>query len=326
MASCQSEKLLYNNVTSLSLEPDHRADLNVGSVFFYTILAELKTGEVKKVKNDALISFPDSNLTDAGVHEALISQPMNSFEDSLVHFDIALELGDYCIQTSDTLTLNFNASIKADWRANNGKDGLQPRASAATLFSRDGLEGRAGGNGQDGQEGAHFTGYLWIHEKELRLLLICDSSDIAYCYRSTKRDSVVLDLSGSNAGDGGRGGKGGNGKPGKVGKPPGNGADGGPGGNGGKGGNGGSLVLFLHPSASYMNKSIRLVNSGGKGGAPGKGGNPGTTGKPLKGQQAGTTGKAGEAGTPGIDGTDGPEITISVVGFDIDAIKRLSEK
>lgn len=316
LASCQSEKLLMYNVESLSIETDHNEVLNVGNNFSYTLFAELRTGETRKVKNDGLIQFPDERLKDAGNHSALINEALPNFKTSYYPFEIGLKIGEYEVQSSDTLELNFKGPIVAQWIGNDGTNGTQPRASSATLFGRDGLDGRNGGNGRDGIEGRHFTGYLWEDADEIRLLLICDSTGMKYCYRSVQRDSIIIDLSGGNAGNGSQGGTGGDGKNAKTGKDPGNGGNGGTGGNGGNGGNGGSLLLFVHPSAGFMDHSIALLNTGGKGGEPGKGGDPGNAGKALHGKTTATPGEIGISGETGKDGEDGPPLTISKVAFD----------
>ncbi len=312
--SCQSEKLLLNNVSSLSIEIDRNAVLNVGNEFSYTIYADLNSGETRKVKNDEMITFPDGQLKDAGQHRAIINQPLNNFETISYGVEIGLEIGDYKVSSTDTIDLNFKGPIVALWSGAEGRDGIQPRASTATLFSRDGLEGRPGENGRNGRNGRSFTGYLWQEQDELRLLLVCDSSDQQFCYRSIQRDSVYIDLSGGDAGDGSRGGTGGDGKPAKKEKAAGNGANGGPGGNGGNGGDGGSLLLFIHPNASYMSESITLINSGGKGGKAGIGGHPGKAGKGA--DKETFDGWYGEMGQKGRNGYDGPAITISKVAFD----------
>lgn len=316
LGSCQSDKLLLNNVSTLSIHPEDNASLNVGSTFQYTIYAELKTGETKKVKNDAFISFPDNRLSDAGHHRARINTPLEHMDVLAVPVTVALEIGTYHVETVDTIDLNFKSPIVAIWENKKGNNGAQPRASAATLFGRDGLEGRPGSNGQNGTEGRHFTGYLWEQDKELRMILICDSTQQQFCYRSLRRDTVIIDLSGSDAGNGGMGGKGGDGKNGKANKTPGNGANGGIGGNGGNGGNGGSLVLFLHPNVAFLDQSIALINKGGMGGDPGMGGAPGKAGKPFNGQKKQNDGKVGASGTAGKQGEDGPPLVISKVHFD----------
>lgn len=316
LASCQSDKLLLDNVESLSMETDHNEILNVGNNFSYTIFAELKTGEKRKVKNDALIHFPDEKLADAGQHKARINKPLPDFNSTDFGFEIGLKIGSYEVSSPDTLSLNFRGSIAAHWNGKNGANGTQPRASAATLFGRDGLDGRPGGNGRNGEEGRHFTGYLWENNEELRMLLVCDSTGTRYCYRSIQRDSVIVDLSGGDAGNGSVGGTGGNGKDAKTGKAQGNGGDGGVGGNGGHGGDGGSLLLFIHPNAAYMDHSINLINSGGKGGKPGMGGEPGKAGKAMSGSGSASDGVDGATGEAGKDGSDGPPLTISKVAFD----------
>ncbi|MDC0257805.1 hypothetical protein OAK35_03570 [Crocinitomicaceae bacterium] len=316
VASCQSDKLLLDNVASLSIETDHNEILNVGNHFSYTVYAELKSGETRKVKNDALIHFPDDKLADQGSHKARINAPLQDFQTTSYGFEIGLKMGSYEASSPDTLFLNFRGSIAAYWQGKDGSNGTQPRASAATLFGRDGLDGRPGGNGINGGEGAHYTGYLWEHDKELRMLLVCDSTEVRYCYRSIERDSVIIDLSGGNAGNGSAGGTGGDGKNAKTGKDPGNGGNGGVGGNGGNGGDGGSLLLFIHPNATFMDRSINLINSGGKGGAAGMGGEPGKAGKTISGKAKASSGENGAAGENGKDGENGPTLTISKVAFD----------
>lgn len=315
-AACQSERLLVDNVKSVRIEPDRNATINVGNTFHYTLFAEMVSGETRKVKNDALVQFPDGKLEDKGQHLAAINPPLPNFETTFLPVEIGLKIGDYEFSNVDTLSLNFKGSISARWRGNDGKNGSQPRASSSTLFGRDGLDGRPGENGSNGEDGKHFTGYLWEMNKELRLVLICDSTGTKYCYKTIQRDSILIDLRGGNAGDGSMGGDGGNGKDEKPTKTAGNGGNGGIGGSGGKGGDGGSLLLFIHPSAAYMDHSISVLNSGGKGGAAGIGGTSGNAGKSLNGSKKATSGKTGVNGEPGMDGDDGPPITISKVAFD----------
>lgn len=316
LASCHSEKLLVNNVSSMSMETDRNTVLNTGNSFEYTIHATLKSGENKKIKNDDLIYFPNHQLKDIGKHKAIIQQPLYDFKTDQYPITIGLQMEGYTTSCTDTLVLNFKGPIKALWPGRHGTDGTQPRASAATLFGRDGLEGKDGEAGRNGQDAPNFTGYLWEAENEIRMVLICDSTGTRYCYRTIERDSIIVDLRGGDAGNGSIGGTGGDGKQGKPGKPPGNGGDGGVGGDGGKGGNGGSLLLFIHPNATYMDHSIAVLNSGGKGGTAGMGGAPGNAGNALKGQREGSSGIQGKPGKDGADGKDGPAITISKVAFD----------
>ena len=316
LVACQSDKLLMDNIASLSLEVEQNAIVNVGSTFPYSIRATLNTGDERKVKNDAFVSFPDGTLRDAGNHRATLIQPLNDFTTAVVPFNLAFQFGDYRVISSDSLHLNFKGPIVADWQGVDGLNGTQPRASASTIFGRDGLEGKPGGIGQNGGNGPHFTGYLWLENDELRLLLICDSANKSYCYRSLQKDSLIINLRGGNAGNGGNGGRGGDGKAGKVDKLPGNGGD------GGAGRNGGSLMLFIHPTASYMNESIRLINLGGKGGIGGKGDAPGAPGKTTNGKVLVTSGTAGDQGISEKDGENGPPVTISIVAFDSKSLEH----
>lgn len=325
VTSCQSEKLLYNNVDTLSLEIDERAPSNIGTEFDYTLYAQLKSGESKKVKNDAFISFPENTVLDKGNHNAQINTPLSDFTSDEIPVQISLEIGPYKVTTIDSVSLNFRAPIVAIWDTADGKDGLQPRASSATLFGRDGLTGKPGNAGQNGENGRHFTGYLWEEASELRMLLICDSTNEQFCYRSLRRDTITIDLSGGNAGNGSMGGKGGDGKNGKTDKLPGNGGDGGIGGNGGHGGNGGSLVLFVHPDVAFLKYNIRLINTGGTGGTggtSGMGGAPGKAGKEIKNQAKAKDGQLGTPGTNGPNGLNGPSITISTVAFDATSVVK----
>jgi hypothetical protein len=322
ITSCQSEKILYDNVVSLTIEIDERAPSNTGTEFDYTLFAELKSGESKKVKNDAIISFPEKTVSDKGNHSVQINTPLSDFTYNEIPIQITLEIGEYRVVSNDSVQLNFRAPIAAIWETSKGEDAVQPRESSSTLFGRDGLTGKPGNVGKDGENGRHFTGYLWEETSELRMLLICDSTNEQFCYRSLRRDTITIDLSGGDAGNGSMGGKGGNGKNAKTGKLPGNGGDGGIGGNGGNGGDGGSLIMFVHPDVAFLKYNIHLTNSGGTGGASGIGGAPGKAGEEINDQVKATDGVLGKSGSTGKNGKQGPTLTVSIVKFDSRRIIR----
>ena len=187
VTSCHSEKTLLGNVSSISVETSSKTALNIGTSFSYLAIAHLNSGDTKKIKNDAFISFPNNSTTDSGQHSVRIDKPLSDFTTSKIPIQIALEIGEYKVVSTDSIALNFKAPIAAIWEKSDGKDAVQPRASASTLFGRDGLEGKPGNTGQNGTNGEHFTGYLWQESDELRLILICDSSNQKYCYRSLRR-------------------------------------------------------------------------------------------------------------------------------------------
>jgi hypothetical protein len=320
--SCKSDEALVGNIKSLQIIPAKRAVLNVGSHFSYSILATLKDGTQQKIKTDSLISFPSDDLISVGEYQARIEQPLSSFNDNFIPVDIQFTSGNYTFRETDSLVLNFKGAIIAHWNGDHGKNGMQPRASGATLFGRDGLEGKPGGKGSNGGPGKNLTGYMWLANEYLRLVLYCDSTSSSYYYKSIHKEQVRIFLNGGNGGNGAQGGNGGDGKKGKTGKLPGSGGDGGPGGDGGQGGKGGSLLLFVHPNAAHLTESVHLFNSGGNGGAPGEGGSPGKGGTATKDQDPGIDGEKGPVGTSGKKGEDGPSITISVVPFDTTVIEK----
>lgn len=320
LMSCNSSKSLVDNIVSIEVDVDKNETVNVGSSFEYVLYANLKSGDQRKIKDDAVVTIQDGMFSDAGKHRAKVAHPLPSFEDSIFPVNFLISIGSYEFLGTDSIQLNFKGPIKLDWSQKDGADGVQPRASTATLFGRDGLEGRPGGDGEDGISGRNITSYLWIEGSELRMMVTCDRCDKNYYFRSITKDSVWVNLSGGNGGNGSQGGTGGDGKPGKEGKPPGNGADGGTGGNGGNGGDGGSMVVFIHPEASYLNESVELVNTAGKEGKFGEGGNAGAPGKPHNNQKEAKGGTQGKSGELGVPGKNGPPITISNVAFDPEAI------
>ncbi len=320
LVSCHSSKSLVNNISSVSLEIDRNETVNVGSSFEYVLLVQLKSGGQRKIKDDALVTIGDGMFTDAGKHQARTVGPLPNFIDSVFPISLKISIEEYEFEGIDSIQLNFKGPIIVNWPSPDGKDGVEPRASTATLFSRDGLEGRPGGDGEDGVTGRNIISYMWLEAGELRMVVDCDRCEEKSYYRSRSKDSIIVTLNGGNGGDGGTGGKGGNGKPGKEAKPPGNGADGGTGGNAGNGGEGGSMLIFIHPEAAYLNESISLSNLGGNAGTPGKGGAPGLSGKPMKNQEKRLDGKQGESGKEGTSGKTGPSVKYSIVEFSVEQL------
>jgi len=313
---CNSSKDLADNVSRLTIEIDRQEKLNIGATFRYTVIATLKSGGQKKIKDPEITRLHSEQLLDLGNNRAEITGYLEDLKTNTVPYTVSLHVDSFSFEESDSIELNFKGPIVSKWIAEAGADGEQPRASTATLFSRDGLIGRNGTDGTHGANGPHFIGYLWMDENELVMALYEDHNPQPYFYRSTERDSVIFILNGADGGDGGNGGLGGDGKPGKDNKPAGNGADGGNGGSAGNGGNGGSVLLFLHSDIDYLENSIRLMNSGGQAGKQGAAGKQGEGGKGFKNQENGTAGSLGSNGSPGIPGKSGPPITISIVSFD----------
>lgn len=314
--SCNSSRDLTDNVSNLTLEIDHREVLNIGSTFHYEVIATLKSGGQKKIKDAASTLVQSNQIVDLGNNRAQITGYLQDLKTTAIPCTISLQIDSFSFETADSIDLNFKGPIVSQWLAEKGTDGEQPRASTATLFSRDGLTGRNGTDGSDGGNGPDFIAYLWMEENELILALFADNNPRPFFYRSTERESVILTLNGSDGGSGGNGGIGGDGKPGKADKPAGNGANGGNGGRAGNGGNGGSVVLFLHSDIDYMASSILLNNAGGQAGTPGAAGTPGLGGKGFKDQNDGMAGSNGTIGAEGISGIQGPPIKISIVSFD----------
>lgn len=315
LGSCQLSNYTYEDIDSVQIRINDKQKINSGQTIEYVPQLVLRDGSIKTIKNDSLVKLDSTVLEDVGKHKAKILATIPDFESVNLPTGVRFELGELVIESIDTIQFNFKGSIEAELNGNDGGNGLSPRASVATLFSRNGLVGRNGGNGIDGQNAPSYTGYLWLEAEELRLIMISDTGNLVFNYRSLNKEAITFNLSGGKGGHGGKGGDGGNGKDASGSKAAGNGANGGNGGNGGDGGNGGSLLLFLHPNASHLNKSIELINLGGAPGEAGEMGLPGDGGKDSNGVVIGSKGNLGLNGTPGQPGIDGPPATISVVGF-----------
>lgn len=316
LCGCNASKGLVDNVADLTIEIDHRETLNIGAPFRYQVIATLKSGAQKKIKDPSITQIHSDQIVDLGNNRAEIQGYLQKIDAEYLPCTISLHLDSFSFDASDSIQLNFKGPIHSKWIAEKGANGVQPRASTATLFSRDGLVGRDGTDGSNGASGPHFIGYLWLEENELVMALFEDHNPQPFFYRSTERDSIIFILNGADGGNGGNGGHGGDGKPGKENKPAGNGADGGNGGRAGDGGNGGSVLLFLHSDIDYMKNSISLANNGGQAGMPGSAGKPGEGGKGFKNNANGSAGNVGAIGEQGTPGRSGPPITISIVSFD----------
>jgi hypothetical protein len=173
-----------------------------------------------------------------------------------------------------------------------GKDGYNgTKGKSFNGPCQPGAPARNGGRGLDGGAG-------------INLFLYLDKIIV--------NGTLVIDLSGGNAGDGGEGGEGGGGSPGTLHC---NGGDGGKGGDGGAGGNGGrggnlTFVGSDQETIRLMLGSQIIVNT--IGGNRGYGGSPGIGGAPGLGPSK----KHGKPGLKGVQGARGQSGNNGVIQFE----------
>jgi len=172
-------------------------------------------------------------------------------------------------------------------RGRNGRSGTSPSTPCGS-----GGSGYAGTEGTNGGHGLTLSLYL---------------SDVVM------KGTLMIDVSGGDAGDGGMGGPGGGGGPGTRLCAGGNGGNGGMGSNGGVGGDAGS-VNFIAPRIpelrSFLGEKIIVRNYGGNLGLGGDGGPGGYAGLSPVGNPK-MDGKKGRKGIKGKDGVPGKSGSIN---------------
>jgi len=315
-----SVNIEVSEIKSIRLEIDENEDLNHGSSFEIKVVAELKKGTEKNITKHPNLKIESKAVTQLNNSTYTISERPTDFSDTIYNIDISIHDKVSAFDTSDSLVLNYQGAININPSSHDGRDGVNRRKGGVTLFNRNGVVGQHGDPGLSGENGGHFTAYLWRQGSEVRLRIENDSTGTVWKYKSRSCDSIIIDISGGNGGDGSDGGEGGNGKNGKKGKAPGNGGNGGIGGNGGNGGEGGSILIFVHSNAEHLVNKISFLQKGGKAGKAGHGGIGGVSGKTIKGQDKGSTGTNGTSGRDGNDAVEGPKPVISIIDFDFKAL------
>ena len=124
--SCGGEKMLLNNVESLSMEIDHNESINVGSTFEYRIYAKISSGETKRVKNDNFILFPGRSISDAGEHRSHVNRPLHSIDDSSIAVHYSRTIDIYEVEQIDSLSFNYKRPSNSKFTERKGKNGREP--------------------------------------------------------------------------------------------------------------------------------------------------------------------------------------------------------
>lgn len=304
------------NIDYIQIGSNISAPSNYGFPFEMSVKAIMKNGTNENITNHPGLIIESSAIKQLSQNQyQLIEHPI-SFQDTSYAIKLSLRDESAAITSFDSIRVLYTNGIWIRSSSQNGQSGKQQKKGGATLFSRDGVPGRIGENGENGLYGTNFTAYLWKIEDEVRVRIENDSTGEVWKYKSKNCDTIIIDISGGNGGNASNGGEGGDGKDGKDSKLSGNGGNGGDGGIGGNGGNGGSVLLFIHPESEYLIPKILVINTGGLSGTKGTAGKGGDSGKAIKNQEKGTIGKSGKDGTQGEKGINGPKPVISVINFD----------
>jgi hypothetical protein len=298
-----------SEVEFLFVDIDPDTPTNYGSPFPAMIGAQMKTGEIRYLKDnsDFVCSYNIvCRVKDKRVEVVDVPQ---SFDADRV--TVSLKMGNKqgdTVYSTDTLRLNFRSGVKLGTSLRKAQNGTNGASGSTPLLFRDGKNGDAGGTGQNGTPGDSYDIHIWKDSDTYFLHVRNLTTGLVGRYQIRGDKPFELNASGGDGGDGGNGGTGGDGKNGSGGdkpKYPGNGGTGGPGGSGGSGGDGGTIRCVLHPSALDFRAQVKLSAAGGRGGSGGKGGQGGKAGTPATGQGAANNGATGGSGWNGLPGRPG---------------------
>ncbi|NRA12712.1 MAG: collagen-like protein [Crocinitomicaceae bacterium] len=316
MGCADYAKVEVANVETLKIKEPENEKINHGNSFNFEVYAIMKNGKEEIISKHPDLKIESKLIVQDEVNGFLLEARPSTFKDT--SYAISLSISDESdeVLSHDQLQLNYNGGLWIPSESLKGQNAKSQQKSGVTLFNRNGVDGKPGLNGENGQHGGNYTGYIWMENQELRFRMENDSTSIVWKYKSRKYDTIFIDLSGGDGGNGGTGGEGGNGKNGKGTKPPGNAGNGAIGGAAGSGGNGGSILIFVHTNAKFIIPKINVIQFGGQPGQNGSGGLAGSPGQPVKGQRNGSLGEHGRNGLQGNMGIQGPKAVISIISFD----------
>ena len=307
-AACANRKLDTQDISYLFMDYDSYAPGNIGTPVKGTVSAQMKSGEIRPLKNNQGFSSSDNIHVRVADEEFSVYTRLNSFRTNC--FPVVLSYTDKdnnTITSNDTVCLNFRGDAAFYGHNVNGNNGAKGSDGGTALLFRYGNDGNPGSWGENGADAHDLEIHVWrsgdttffhvedvVTRHESRFITIGDAK-------------LTIEAFGGNGGSGGEGGKGGDGKKGEEAngktKLPGAGGRGGQGGQGGNGGRGANVTLVIH-------------NQGGNGGSGGKGGAGGKAGTALAGQSAAQDGQAGQAGASGFRGAGGQTFRL-VQEFDL---------
>lgn len=320
--SCgNTRNMKVEDIDYLVLDYNPDAPNNYGTVIQGGVCAQMKSGELKCLKNNA--DFEGSNYVSFDIRKqeiSLLTMP-TAYDNGAIPVMLKMTgKKDVEVVSYDTLRINFNSGIRIGSKNYSGNSGANGRNGGQSTLFRDGKDGDNGLNGDNGRSGDSYDIHIWKDSNTYFIHVVNLVTGSTGKYKINGLKPFEINASGSNGGNGGRGGDGGDGKPGEVvnnkTKLPGNGGNGGWGGNGGNGGNGGTIRCSLHPSAADFRGQLQFLVQPGMGGNNGTAGTGGKAGTSLAGQSLARAGYNGRSGQNGFSGQAG-QINIVEEAFDI---------
>ena len=320
--ACGSRKLKTQDISYLFVDYDSYAESNIGSPVKGTVSAQMKSGEVRQLKNNQGFSSSDNIHVRVADEEFSIYTRLASFQTNSIPVTLSYtDKDNNTISSNDTVRLNFRGNTAFFGYGVAGKRGADGNDGGTALLFRYGNDGDPASPGENGTDAHDLEVHVW-RSGDTTFFYVEDlvTRHISRFITVGADAQLTINAYGGDGGLGGEGGQGGNGKDGEESKGkvklPGNGGRGAQGGQGGQGGRGANVTLIIHPSATEIEKALLIYNQGGSGGTGGKGGAGGKAGKPLAGQSAAQDGQAGQAGSFGPRGINGNTIKL-VQEFDL---------
>ncbi len=316
IASCSSyQKIDVENIQKLYIDYNSSDPINYSTPFKAEVVMKMYTNEeVVLSKSKNFTSSQNISFDFISKKATLYGIPTTFEKDVEV---VTLSLTDKygkTITTSDTIRMNFNASLSIGFSGDKGAKGNNGGSGVSGgWLSRDGKAGDSGLNGANGQNGDNYEIHIWMEGDFYYIHMKNTTENWTAKYKMQGTHALVMNAQGGNGGEGGSGGSGGTGKDGEIKgtttKLPGNGGNGGNGGNAGNGGRGGDVQVIINPNAESIKPYLEIRNGGGIAGNAGSGGSGGQPGKPLNGQ---SQAKSGSNGLNGMNGLSGMAGTVNV--------------
>ncbi|MGV6862666.1 MAG: hypothetical protein ACWA41_12920 [Putridiphycobacter sp.] len=314
------------SLSEIKITYNPNAEINYGKRLPIDVVAHFSNGKTKTVttKKETTVYVTGAKYQNGQVYLPLVSKQI---KEESIYVQASYTFKDKIYKDSVLIPYNFRGAVTLNFSGLTGEKGMTGENGKTPLLFKNGTDGGKGLIGGHGKVGDDLQVYIWKENAFYYIKVYNMTSEKTYFYTASGNTNLyTFKTNGGAGGTGGTGGEGGDGKNaesalGKN-KVAGNGGDGGDGGNGGDGGKGGSVYVFIHSNATDFQNKINVVNSGGAGGRAGAGGSGGKAGKVLEGQTAKSAGAAGNPGLQGLPGENGDIISIEVVNFDINDIKK----
>lgn len=319
--ACNSyQKIDVENIEKLYVDYNSSDPINYSSPFKAEVIMKMYTGEEVSLEKSKNFTVSQNISFDFITKKATLYGIPTSFEKDFEVISMSLtDKYGKTITASDTIRMNFNASLSMGFSGEKGAKGNNGSSGGTGLLFRDGKEGSNGINGLNGNNGDNYEVHIWKEGDYYFIHLKNTSQNWSGKYKMLGTHALVINSQGGNGGNGGEGGTGGTGKDGELKgtttKLPGNGGNGGNGGNAGNGGRGGDILVVINPNAETIKPFLEIRNAGGYAGSAGHGGTGGQPGKPLSGQSQCKSGSNGLNGMNGLSGQAG-SVNVQTTPFD----------